>query len=72
MPLMRLVEIYLRIRPDAFHYLKFILEGYDGLAQLSSVENRKGLVRLRFPREQSKELFQLIAALAPRLRPELL
>ena len=66
---MHLEELYLRLARGRFHTLKFILEGYDGLAQLSSAGNKGALVRLRYPYQRRGELFDLLAALAPQLRP---
>ncbi len=63
-----LCEIFLRISPGRFHTIKFILEGYDNLALLSSVDHKKGIVRLRFPRELMPELFSLLTAIAKDLR----
>lgn len=60
----RLDELYLRISPDKFHYLKFILEGYDNLAILSSFQNIAGVVILRFPKEMKRDLFLLLASIA--------
>jgi len=60
-------EIYLRISPDKFHILKFILEGYDNLAILSSHDMKKGVVRIRYIADSSSELFELLASLAPKL-----
>jgi hypothetical protein len=57
-------ELYLGIAPHRFHFLKFILEGYDGLAILSSVDGKKGTVRLRYPVESEPLLFELLSALA--------
>ena len=60
-------ELYLGIAPGRFHFLKFILEGYDGLAILSSVDGKIGTVRLRYPVESETLLFELLTALAPGL-----
>ncbi|MFV0437704.1 MAG: DUF4911 domain-containing protein [Desulfopila sp.] len=62
-------ELFLRIRPDLFHYLKFILEGYDNLAVLSSHDRTEGIVRLRYLSSSREELFVLIGSLAARLHP---
>ncbi len=59
-----LCEIFLRISPERFHAIKFILEGYDNLALLSSVDHKKGVVRLRCSRELMPELFSLLTAIA--------
>ncbi len=63
----RLDHLYLRIRPDRFHFLKFILEGYDNLAILSSQKGSPGLVVIRHPREMRRDLFALLASIAATL-----
>lgn len=60
----RLSEIYLRICPGKFHFLKFILEGYDNLAILSSYEQSAGIVILRYPSEMARDFFDLLASIA--------
>ncbi|WP_163336713.1 DUF4911 domain-containing protein [Desulfopila sp. IMCC35008] len=60
-------NLYLRIAPDSFHYLKFILEGYDNLAILSSVDMKKGVVRLRYSSGLESEMFKLLKSIAGRL-----
>jgi hypothetical protein len=50
----------LRISPDKIHYLKFILEGYDNLATLSTVNARQGLVEIRYLPESEKDLTDLL------------
>ena len=62
-----LESLYLRIAPSQFHFLKFIIEGYDNLAILSSEDGKAGIVLLRFPRELRCDIFPLLAELAPRL-----
>ncbi len=56
----KLDELVLRIAPDKFHFLKFILEGYDNMAILSSLNNREGLVIIRYPAAMSKEVFGVL------------
>jgi len=60
----RLSEVYLRICPGKFHFLKFILEGYDNLAILSSYQQLEGIVILRYPEEMACDFFNLLASLA--------
>jgi hypothetical protein len=60
----RLSEVYLRISPGKFHYLKFILEGYDNLAILSSLDNSAGIVIIRYPQAMAKDLFGLLSGIA--------
>jgi len=54
----------LRISPDRIHYLKFILEGYDSLATLSTVNARQGLVEIRYPPEVERDLKCLLTEIA--------
>lgn len=60
----RLNEIYLRISSRRFHYLKFILEGYDNLAILSSYDCSAGVVVIRYPGAMAGELFDLLGQIA--------
>ena len=59
-----LVDTYYRIAPERFHYLKFILEGYDNLAVLSMVSSQSGVVRLKCSLESLAELLELLAAVS--------
>jgi len=61
-------QLFLRISPSRIWYLKYILEGYDGLATLSTVDKDKGLVLLRFHGSSHKTLITLLGGLAPALR----
>jgi len=63
----RLSEVYLRIVPEKFHYLKFILEGYDNLAILSAYDCRGGVVVVRYPQDMAVDLFQLLTSIADSL-----
>ena len=51
----------LRISPDKIHYLKFILEGYDNLATLSTINARQGLVAIRYLPESERDLTELLS-----------
>jgi hypothetical protein len=67
-----LVDTYCRIAPERFHYLKFILEGYDNLAVLSMVSSQSGVVRLKCSVESLAELLELLAAVSQDIkRPSL-
>jgi hypothetical protein len=61
---------YLRIRPDRISLLRFLLEGYEGLAVLSTVDVRRGLVRLLVPACRYEELWSLLAAVCEDLAQE--
>ncbi len=66
-----LEALYLRIDRARYHYLKFILEAYDGLCLLSTVPDKKGCVCIRYPKEQTTTLFALLASLANSIKPDL-
>ena len=53
-------RLRLHIRPERIHFLKFILEGYDGLAILSTVDAGQGLVEIRYPPEVADDLEDLL------------
>ena len=66
---MNLTPMYLRINPARYHFLKFILEAYDGLCLLSTVPGVKGCVCIRYPLEKSKFLYALLGKLAGSIKP---
>ncbi len=61
---------FLRIRTDRISLFRFLLEGYDGLAVLSTVDVQQGLVRLIVPKDRYGELWRLLAAISGELAPE--
>ncbi|MDW7771886.1 MAG: DUF4911 domain-containing protein [Desulfobulbaceae bacterium] len=62
-----MVLLFLRILPGKIWYLKFLLEGYDGLAMLTTIEADQGLVRLAVPESRVSEVFRLLENLAGEL-----
>ena len=64
-----MVECYLLIRPEKIGWLRFIVEGYDGLAMVSTVAAIQGLVRIQTLDCRFSEAMHLIAALAADLTP---
>jgi hypothetical protein len=60
----RCSSLQLEIAPDRIHFLKFILEGYDNLAIMSTVDARQGLVEIRYPPEVKKDLTDLLTEIA--------
>ena len=62
-------KIFLRIARAKIAWFKFILEGYDGLCILSTVDRDKGLVSVTYHPSSAPELFALLAALSPDLSP---
>lgn len=63
--------IYLRIAASRIGWFKFILEGYDGLAVLTTVDRGKGIVSVRFHSSVAHDFFHLLAAICKTLRPEI-
>lgn len=63
--MMKLTSLDVRIAPNRVHFLKFILEGYDGLAMLSTINPHLGHVRLRFAHGAEDEVCALLLGLAP-------
>ncbi len=53
----------LTISPRRIAFFKFILEGYDGLAVLSTLDAGSGRVLLRFPACRQTEIHKLVTAL---------
>lgn len=64
-----LIEWYLLIRPERISWLRFILEGYDGLAVLSTLCARTGLVRMQTLDNRFFETMRLLEAVAEDLTP---
>ncbi len=58
-----LIPLYLRIRPNRIHFLKFILEAYEGLAILSVDRPKEGLVYIRFDPKNGHEVITLLESL---------
>ena len=62
---MKLSDIYLRIAPKKIAFLKFILEGYDGLATVTTLDRNEGLIRLLVPTSRYDELWGVLDSIAP-------
>lgn len=65
----KVVEWCLCIRPEQISWLRFIFEGYDNLALISTLSADKGLVRIQTLDCHYEEVMHLLAALAPELTP---
>lgn len=61
-------SLYLFIAPARISLLRFLLEGYDGLAIPSTLDSKTGLVRLLFPGARYMELAVFLNAVAADLR----
>jgi len=64
----KLCTFFLKIRADRISLFRFILEGYDGLAVLSTIDAKQGLVRLIVPQSRYVELWQLLDAVCGDLK----
>jgi len=61
---MRSEERYFRVDKQQIGYLRFILEGYEGLASLTTIDPAMGQVLLRVPPGCEGEVDTLLAELA--------
>jgi hypothetical protein len=57
--------LYIRIAPARIGLLRFLLEGYNGLAVLSTDDSATGCVRLMVPRSRYAELMYFLSDVAP-------
>ncbi len=55
--------LYLRLNRERIAHLKFILEGYDGLALLSTIDAQQGLVKIRCCRRCYDDLIHILGGL---------
>lgn len=67
---LKCASLQMRIAPERIHFMKSILEGYDGLAMLTTIDRHDGIVELRFSPERKDDLTPLLAALHPLLMVE--
>ena len=66
-----LVEQYFIIDPSRFHFLKFVLEGYDNLAVLSSHKSKEGIVRIKVAEESRHDLMLLMSEISILLKKKI-
>ncbi len=60
--------MFLRISPARIALLRFIFEGYDGLAVVSTVDPREGIVRVWFPATSGLDVVNLLNELAGKIK----
>jgi len=60
--------LFLRISGKKFHFLKFLLEGYDNMALVSSYAHDADVVMVRYTKGMERDLFQLLENIAPYLK----
>jgi hypothetical protein len=59
-----------RVNPHEIHYLKFILEAYEGLATLTTLDSNTGLIQLAVPPGRKDSLESLLEGLSRELMLE--
>ena len=59
----------LRIDPKRIGFLKFILEGYDGMALVTTIDAKAGDVIIRYPSFFHDDLLAIIDDLAAKIFP---
>ncbi len=59
-----------RVDPYEIHYLKFILEAYEGLATLTTLDSETGLIQLAVPPGRKDSLESLLEGLSRELMLE--
>ena len=64
MPPDNFVKRYYQLPRQEIGYLRFILEGYDGLAFARTLDSHKGLVEIAWPGNQGKDAERLMKELA--------
>ena len=55
---------YFQLASRDMVYLKFILEAYEGLCTMSTIDGKKGLVRINYPSCFATDVAGLMQALA--------
>lgn len=58
---------YYRVRNQDMVYLKFILEAYEGLNVMSTVDNREGIIRIAIMPGFEEDMEALLAELGKRV-----
>jgi hypothetical protein len=59
---------YFRVARHDLVYLKFILEAYEGLCVMSTVERESAIVRIGYPKTAEADMDGLLEALAKEIR----
>ena len=62
-------KLILRIEPSSVYFLRFILEGYDNMYMLSTLDQPEGVVRIIAAEGAWDDLFRIIRSLEVKIRP---
>ena len=65
-----LASCRIRIDPEQIYFLKFILEAYDNLTIMSTVDRIEGVMELKYPLELDEDVLGVLRSMAQRLRLE--
>ncbi len=65
-----LASCRIRIDPEQIYFLKFILEAYDNLTIMSTVDRAEGVMELKYPPELEQDVLGIVRSMAQRLRLE--
>lgn len=67
-----LASCRIRIDPEQIYFLKFILEAYDNLTIMSTVDRFEGAMELKYPPELEQVVRGVLQSMDQRLRLEFL
>lgn len=65
-----LTSLLVCIAPTQIYFLKFIMEAYDNLTIMSTVDRVNGIVELKYPPELDNEVKQILQSMNLRLKLE--
>ena len=65
-----LASCRIRIDPEQIYFLKFILEAYDNLTIMSTVDRIEGVMELKYPPELEQDVNGVLQSMAQRLKLE--
>jgi hypothetical protein len=65
-----LASCRIRIDPEQIYFLKFILEAYDNLTIMSTVDRIEGVMELKYPLELEQDVKGVLQSMAQRLKLE--
>jgi len=65
-----IVEYFFRINSRKISFFRFLLEGYDGLAVLSTVDAKQGLIKLLVPTTRVGDFWPFLDAICHDLRKD--
>ena len=65
-----LASLRIRIDPEQIYFLKFILEAYDNLTIMSTVDRIEGVMELKYPPELEEDVKGVLQSMAQRLKLE--